>query len=149
MKSPTTRPIALRRPNPLRLEELEVRDVPSTFTVTKLLDDGTNGTLRWAVGQANATPATDTVKFAGGLHGTIALGNEIPITAALAIDGPGANQITVSGDNATRVFRVTGGTVVTIENLTIANGRATGDTVVSPLASLSRSAEASSTTGGP
>src|SRR5439155_17894431 len=97
---------------------------PSTFTVTNLADSGP-GSLRAAVASANLTPAADTIRFANGLHGTIPLGSEIAITSSLTIDGPGANQITVSGGNATRVFSVSGSNSVTIDDLTIANGLAT------------------------
>src|SRR5437870_4605068 len=55
-----------------RLEVLEDRTVPSTFTVTNLADSGT-GSLRAAITAANANPGPDTIQFAHGLHGTIGL----------------------------------------------------------------------------
>ena len=39
----------------LSLESLEDRWLPSTFTVNNLLDDGSVGSLRWAVNQVNLT----------------------------------------------------------------------------------------------
>src|SRR5262249_42066774 len=46
----------------------------------------------------------------------------------------GANQLTISGGNTTRVFDITAGSAnVAIDRLTIANGLATGDTLSSPL----------------
>ena len=45
----------------LGLQRLEERDTPVTFTVTNVLDDGSTGSLRWAVGQANSTSGADTV----------------------------------------------------------------------------------------
>jgi hypothetical protein len=39
----------------LAVEGLEGRLAPATFTVDNVLDDGSTGSLRWAVGQANAT----------------------------------------------------------------------------------------------
>jgi hypothetical protein len=98
-----------------RLLALEDRTVPSTFTVTSL-DDSGPGTLR-----AGVASGADTIKFAPGLHGTITLASEIAITSSLTIDGPGANQMTVSGANSTRVFDVSGSNVA-IDDLTIANG---------------------------
>ncbi len=50
------------------LERLEDRTVPSTFTVTNTLDDGSTGSLRWAINQVNADPMAtaaqpDTIAF--------------------------------------------------------------------------------------
>src|SRR5262245_14717327 len=47
----------------LTLEALEDRSVPSPFTVTNTLDDGSVGSLRWAVGQANTTAGANTITF--------------------------------------------------------------------------------------
>src|SRR5260370_14054824 len=61
---PVTRPIR-KAPHRFRptLEVLEDRWVPSTFTVNSLLDDGSAGTLRYEIGQANATPGDNTIVF--------------------------------------------------------------------------------------
>ena len=48
---------------PPALEALEDRTVPSTFTVLNTLDDGSVGSLRWAVGQANSNPGNNTIDF--------------------------------------------------------------------------------------
>jgi hypothetical protein len=45
------------------LMALEERRLLSTFTVTKTTDDGSEGTLRWAIGQANAASEPSTVDF--------------------------------------------------------------------------------------
>src|SRR5262249_4356155 len=133
---PTTRG---RRPrwsfNP-QLTLLEDRTVPSTFTVTNLLDNGSVGSLHWAVGQANTTAGADKSKFA--VTGTIPLpaANGPPnVPDDLTIDGPGANKVTVSGGGGTRVFHASGAaTDLTIDGLTIANGHASpplgGDTAL-------------------
>src|SRR5262249_24753043 len=64
------------------------------------------------------------------LRGTITLGSEISITDVLTINGPGSNDLTVSGAGTTRVFAISGATTsVTITKLTIADGLAKGDTV--------------------
>ena len=102
----------------LRVETLEGRCLPST--VTNLLDNGP-GSLRQAILD---TPAGGTVDFQPGLSGTIDLpytNDQLFIDKDLTIAGPGADAITVSGDNTTRVF-VTGAQV-TISGLTIADGR--------------------------
>ena len=49
-----------------QLSVLEDRTVPATFTVTNLLDNGSIGSLRWAVDKANADPNADVIKFRAG-----------------------------------------------------------------------------------
>ena len=46
------------------------------------------------------------------------------ITKSLKIDGPGANQLTISGKYTSRVFAVSPGVTVTIDALTITKGKA-------------------------
>lgn len=119
-----------------RLEPLDDRIVPSTFTVTNLLDDGGDGSLRWAINQANAASDADTISFAPGLAGAIALDptkGELDITASLTIDGPGAGSLTISGNDASRVFNISGSTTdVVIRDLTIAHGLANTTTMLGP-----------------
>src|SRR5207249_4673381 len=87
-----------------RLEALEDRTLPSTFTVLNLADSGT-GSLRAAITAANTNPGADVIDFAAQLHGTIGLtSGQLPaITGDLNIAGPGAQKLTVSGNNASRV----------------------------------------------
>src|SRR5688572_6187335 len=58
---PVRRP--LRRAGLLRLESLEDRSLPAAHLVTSNLDDGSPGTLRWAVGLANAASDHDDIVF--------------------------------------------------------------------------------------
>jgi hypothetical protein len=107
-----------------RLEALEDRSLPSTFTVTNLNDSGP-GSLRAAVLAANAHPGPDTINFKPGLTGTIKLtSGELAVTDSVNIQGPGALQITVSGNHASRIFDISGGASVQISGLTVANGLA-------------------------
>src|SRR6266542_4437929 len=78
-----------------RLEALECRTLPSTFTVLNLDDSGA-GSLRQAVLDANALPGADRIAFAPGVRdGTIALtSGELSIKDDLTIDGPGASRLT-------------------------------------------------------
>ena len=67
----------------------------------------------------------DTITFS--VRGTITLGSQLPmVTAAggaLTIDGAGQG-VTISGNNAVRLFRVNTGATLNLQNLTLANSRA-------------------------
>src|SRR5262249_11924840 len=107
-------------------EALEDRTVPSMFTVTNKLDSGP-GSLRQAVIDANTNPGAHTIVFAKGVSGTIKLtSGELLVTGSVTINGPGANQLAVSGIDASRVFDIAAsGTMnVTISGLTITHGYA-------------------------
>src|SRR5262249_44345670 len=120
--SSTRRRPSHRRPaaSRLRVEVLDDRCLPSTFTVTNLLDNG-SGSLRAAVAAANANPGADAIDFA--TTGTITLtSGQLDITDSLTINGPGADALTVSGNQASRVFGIAGDPTVTIADLTVANG---------------------------
>ena len=62
--------------------------------------------------------------------GTITLGSALPnITASVSLNGPGASQLTISGNNSFRVFTLTVSSpgAVNFSALTIANGRISND----------------------
>src|SRR5262245_729357 len=91
------------------LEALGGRIAPAGFHVTTLTD-GVAGSLRDAVTQANTHAGADTIVFDSRLTSTIALtGGELDITGDLKINGPGADRLTVSGNQTSRVFRVEAG----------------------------------------
>ncbi|GBC84338.1 hypothetical protein HRbin11_00763 [bacterium HR11] len=74
-------------------------------------------------GEIAAAGDGDTIQIT--VTGTITLDStlgELLIDKNLAIVGPGADQLTVSGNNATRVFNISSGKTVQISGLTIANG---------------------------
>jgi hypothetical protein len=107
----------------------------SDFTVTSLVDDGTDGaavTLREAITSANATNTNDRILFAAPVTGTIQLTTALPSLAnqgTLEIDGPGADVLTVRGEGVADpygIFSVATGATVTIEGLTIRDGRSNG-----------------------
>src|SRR5688572_6474763 len=87
----------------LKLERLEERETPATFTVTSFNDAGP-GTLRQALLDANALVGLDDVVFGQGLTGTIVLNTgQINISDSVNLRGPGANAMTVSGNNLSRI----------------------------------------------
>ena len=93
----------------------------STLTVQNLNDSGV-GSLRAAIAAASSG---DTIDFAAALTGTITLtSGELLISQNMAISGPGASQLSVSGNHSSRVFEITAGLNVAISGLTITGGYA-------------------------
>jgi hypothetical protein len=128
-KRPNT-PLPGRRVRPM-VESLEDRLLPSTFIVTDLGDTGAgsglHGDLRYAVTTANSNAdPSNRIVFHRGLAGTIILTHgPLVITKNLAMDGPGADLITVSGNHESGVFEVPPETPtqdVQIADLTVADG---------------------------
>ena len=106
-----------------RLEALEDRALLATLTVTSPADSG-DGTLRAAI--AKAAPG-DTIDFQRNIHTITLTIGEIAFDKKLNIEGPGANKLTVSGNNHSRIFDIgPDATDVTIAGLTITDGRANG-----------------------
>jgi hypothetical protein len=98
----------------------------SIITVTSVADNGA-GSLRAAIAQAQTG---DTIQFASTLaNQTITLTSgqlEVPVGKNLIIDGASASGLTISGNNASRIFHLQSTSVnptsLTIKNLTLANG---------------------------
>jgi hypothetical protein len=105
-----------------RLEALEDRTVPSTLMVVNDHDAGP-GSLRQAILDANAAPDLDTIVFADAVHKITLTSGELAITNNLNIAGSGAESLTISGNNVSRIFDITSG-AVNITGLTITQGRA-------------------------
>ena len=78
----------------------------STYQVSNLLDHGA-GSLRQAVLNANAHAGADVITFAPHLAGTITLASQLTVTDPVQINGPGANEIALSGNNSTRILQIT------------------------------------------
>ena len=79
-------------------------------------------------GPPNSFTGRDTINFALPTPATITLTAPLPfldnIDDGVIISGPGSRLLTLNGNNQFQIFRVQGAEVVTIEGLTIANGRA-------------------------
>lgn len=98
----------------------------TTITVTNMNDHGT-GSLRAAIIAANLKPDTDMIEFARSVRGTIKLTTgELSVTKTLAIKGPGASELFIHGNNASRVFNNAAANKLAIEGLMIRRGRTDG-----------------------
>jgi hypothetical protein len=87
-------------------------------------------TLRGAVQNANATAVDDAIVFASNLTGstiTLDSGDDLNVTNPLYFFGPGADLLTISGDNDVRIFDIdmtTEGDQFYASGLTLADGMA-------------------------
>jgi hypothetical protein len=97
------------------------------FFVTNTNDSG-SGSLRQAVLDANADAGAETITFVGSTFTdatpdsiTLTTG-ELGISSDVTLTGTGANLLTISGNNASRVLNISSG-VVSIDGVTIANGQ--------------------------
>lgn len=95
----------------------------ATYTVTNLNDDGP-GSLRQTIATANGNPGSHHILFQNGLNGTITLtSGQIAITEPMEFLGPGADRLTISGGNNSRVFNINAGNnTVVLEGLRVADG---------------------------
>jgi parallel beta-helix repeat protein len=114
------------------VEGQAIASAATTFTVTSLLDDGSVGSLRWAIGQANQAMGFATINFAPSLFSTpqtIHLSGaplELSNTSATeTITGPTVG-VTVSGDGKSGVFLVDAGVNASLSGLAITGGKTAG-----------------------
>ncbi|MGD1950861.1 MAG: hypothetical protein ACFB14_14605, partial [Leptolyngbyaceae cyanobacterium] len=97
----------------------------ATLTVTNT-NNGGAGSLRAAIASANDG---DTIRFSSTLaNQTIRLERQLVIDKSLTIDGSDARNLTLSGENQTRIMHISYDySDVELRNLTFANGRAVDD----------------------
>lgn len=104
-----------------------------TFTVTNTDDAGT-GSLRQAVLDANAATGANTIVFDPSVFSTpqtitLTTGNIVftnTTNANATIIGPGANLLTISGNNASKIFTALETPVVSISGMTLTGGNGVG-----------------------
>ena len=102
------------------VEYLEKRIAPATIFVTNLLDDGSPGSLRKAIADANLTLAPDVIMFKPTAFGTIVLGGtDLDISNPLTIKGPGAGKVIISGNGASGILNIAYANNATIATTTI------------------------------
>ncbi len=99
-----------------------------TFTVTKTTDDGSTGTLRWAVEQADSDASANLINFDPTVFSTPQMitltGGTLELsdtTGLQTVTGP-SSGVTISGDNASVVFQVDASVHASISGLTITGG---------------------------
>jgi hypothetical protein len=115
----------------LSVTTLEGRALLSTLTVSNTNDSGA-GSLRAAVNQANADGGGDAIVFSSLFNTPQSItltGGQLMLTgtrAGTTITGPGANLLSVSGQNASRVFLVDANATASISGVTITGGQAGG-----------------------
>src|SRR5437867_9674948 len=92
----------------------------ATLTVSNLNDTGA-GSLRQAIRDATTN---DTINFS--VTGTITLTNgQLLITRNLSINGPGATNLAISGNFASRVLQIGPDAMVALMGMTIRDGKTT------------------------
>ena len=116
------------------LDQLENRQLLATFQVTSPADSfnsngtPTTGTLRWAVEQANSASTPSTITFSLAPLSTIAIskvGDAFVLTNTaepFTITGPGAGELTVSGNMQGGVLQIAPNVTASISGLTISKG---------------------------
>jgi hypothetical protein len=122
------RGVGFTRPSDGNGDDTDVVDI-GAYEVQALFVTNTNnagaGSLRQALIDGNVSLDSNFIKFQPGVTGTITLVTALPnISTPMTIRGPGADQLTVSGNNSIRVFSllVSSPHVVNISGLTVANG---------------------------
>jgi hypothetical protein len=85
------------------------------------------GSLAQAMIDQNNGGGSDRVLFQSGLSGTITLNDSLTaVYEPLRVLGPGANVLTISGNNAHRIFSVANSGNLTVSGLTLTGGHVTG-----------------------
>jgi len=97
---------------------------PTFVNVTNLLDDGSAGSLRWAINTTNASQTINTINFDSNNTGTITLTSDLPaITDTVTITGTGIATTIIDGDNLYRSINNNGSRVINIQDMTFKQGK--------------------------
>lgn len=116
-------------------DQVTAQAQPLNLVVTTLTDkldttyDPANLSLRDAIAETNANPGTNTITFASSLNGSVinlSLG-ELAITDSVTIEGPGAANLTINGNQQSRIFDISNSSAATnfnveIDGLTLTGG---------------------------
>jgi predicted outer membrane repeat protein len=97
----------IRKLPALKVDVLEGREVPATFTVTNHLNSGP-GSLSAAIEVSNATAGSNTIVIASSAIGQLNLTASLPaITQAVTIDNSSGGGFTINGENRFQIFAST------------------------------------------
>jgi hypothetical protein len=124
-----------------RTEALEGRIAPASFVLTTLADNGSVGSLRWAITQSNLTPEADTITIPASIYPSVFEqpvirlgGSQLPtVNGNTTIVGEtvfgvfGERTVRISGDSRSRVFHVGATGNLSLRNVVIAEGSTSGD----------------------
>ena len=94
-------------------------------------------TLRAAVEEANSAADADTIEFDAGVFAsacTIPVASLLSVSQALIIQGPGADLLSISGQDLTGILDVEGTSAIELYDITLEHARVSGYTVGSALA---------------
>jgi predicted outer membrane repeat protein len=112
----------------LAIDDVSVKVDGTIYIVTNTNDNGA-GSLRQAIINANNDPGIETILFdTTGIFGdatpdTITLtSGELNVSQAVIIQGTGANKLTISGNNTSRIFNASAS--LSIDGLNITGGKA-------------------------
>lgn len=101
-----------------------VAQAAPAIQVTHAADDGSEGSLRWAIEKANKDAGPDTVVFAPSVNTTPIVisptASPIIITEALVIQGNGVGNTIISGGGKTRILASIAD--LTLKDITLKNG---------------------------
>jgi len=129
----STSRIVARPSKRLRVEPLEAREVPATFTVTMFADvvnpaDGRQS-LREAISRANSNPGADTILLKAGTYVQTLQGEDdtnaagdFDVTDSLTITGVGPVATVIKGSRDDRLFELIGPIAGTFNNLGLRDG---------------------------
>jgi hypothetical protein len=120
------RSVGRRGLNPVVLP-LEDRQLLSAFQVTSTADDGSTGTLRWAVQQPDLATKPSTIDFnLGNTPATITLSRAAlelsNIAEPTTIAGPGSDLLSITRTRGESVFRIDRMVSASLSGLTITKG---------------------------
>ncbi len=108
---------------PLALVLIALISAPCLLSATELTvsnsNDNGNGSLRNAVQIAQAN---DVIVFEDSLSQIVLTSGTIAIDKAVFISGPGADELSISGNDAVQIFHVMTTASVTIQGLTLSDG---------------------------